>query len=630
MEKVTELLQTLGGGSYLILLDNFDDQLTDSGRIREPGLEAFFEALFRVRHMAKVLVTSQIPVALPSELRRYEARFDLDAGLPVKDGVDLLRELDRDGEAGVRDADEDDLARAVHRVHGLPRALELVVGALMEDYLTLPSLDDVLNTFATRGDVVANLAQDRYQRLDAECRLVLDVLAVFGRPVRREAVEWVLEPLATDLDVRATLARLAARGRMVTVHRGSRTFAVHPMDADFIRAGLPRPGLLGRRTLDRRVADWYAREKPSKSCWRSVDDVLQHRWEFSHRIRAGDHQVAAAVLEEIDDFLIWQGSVIAVASMHEQLIGQLHDDDARLAHLVGYGLTQLAGGSLGEAARLLQEAVALAERVGDRPRLERALFTLGDTYRMMLRLDEAIGTLIRSVALARELGEYEHTIRAQLSLSVTYSYRGEVGEALRVSHEMRAGADAANDELGRAQAANARACALIVSAEWDEAIAVAEDGIASYVRAGVPQALGYMLNAQGIGYLGLGDLDLAKAKFLQGQKKGDVVESPRIQGVCLYNLAWCNWIGGGHEDAASAAGRAVQAFRHAGGGDVEIAAALANAAGSAAKGDFRNAAQGLLKCAGLSRLNADLVPSEWLTAEAGRLATRTPLSTEGT
>ncbi|MEU4746014.1 AAA family ATPase, partial [Actinosynnema sp. NPDC023658] len=234
MDKVTTLFDAFTERRCLLVLDNVEDRLTDVGEPADGDLRDFFEVLFRARHLVRLLVTTQVPIALPPAVRRYEARIFLDDGLPPSDGVALLRELDRDGEAGLHLMSDLDLEQAVRRVHGVPRAIELVFGALVQDYLTLPTLEDLLDTYAVRGDMVANLAQDGFRRLGHEARLVLDVLAVFGRPSTAEAVTSVLRPIARDLDVAAALAELAARGRMVTVHRASRTFRLHPMDVDLV------------------------------------------------------------------------------------------------------------------------------------------------------------------------------------------------------------------------------------------------------------------------------------------------------------------------------------------------------------------------------------------------------------
>ncbi|MGK5543200.1 tetratricopeptide repeat protein [Streptomyces sp. URMC 127] len=620
-DKVAQLFAALSGGPYLILLDNFEDRLDDRGELCDQELTAFFDAFFRTRHGARILMTTQVPVALPPELRRYQSRLYLDQGLPVPDAVELLRELDADGETDIVRASRQDLERAVRRVYGVPRALELIAGALSEDYLTLPTLDEVLETFVERGDVIAYLAQDRFQRLDAESRLVLEVLAAFGRPASRDAVSWVLGPLAPDVDVPAALARLASHGRMVTVDRARRMFALHPMDADFIYGELPSDGLLGCRSLNRRVADWYARQKPPREQWRSVDDVLLHRYEFDHRIRAEDYEPAAAVLDEMDYFLTWRGSVGAARDMHQKLSGRLHDDETRLAHLVGFGLVLLFGGPHHQAAHVLGEAADLAERLGDQQRLAQALFALGDTYRQLNQLDEAIRPLQRAVELEDRLGDAERLLRALMSLSLTHSYRGEVREALEVAETMRARSLELSDDLGRAQANDAAACAYLASGDWSRALAMAGAATALYEEVGVTEALGYVHNVQGVAYLGLGDVERAEAEFVQANTDGAAVGSPRTEGICLYNLAWAHWTVGRHADALAAARRSKAAFERAAVRGTEVADRLARAAQAVVAGEAGEAARHLRAAAEQSKGNADFVPPAWLLAEAERLTT---------
>src|SRR6185437_10842322 len=175
----------------------------------------------------RLLVTSQVPLALDPAVRRFEARLYLKDGLPVADCVELLRELDHDGDAGLLAAPAGELEQAARRLHGVPRALELTVGAIVGDHLTMPTLNDILNDFTARGDIVDQLANSRYLRLDEEARLTLNVLAVFGCPVSHELVEWVMHPLAPGLDPARALSRLA-EVHMVSANRSSREFALHP------------------------------------------------------------------------------------------------------------------------------------------------------------------------------------------------------------------------------------------------------------------------------------------------------------------------------------------------------------------------------------------------------------------
>ncbi|TCO57948.1 tetratricopeptide repeat protein [Actinocrispum wychmicini] len=620
VDKLMELLSVFAETPCLLVLDNLEDRLTDTGEPVDDELRDFLDVRFRVHHRLRALVTTQVPIALAPAMRRYESRLYLDDGLPSTDGVALLRELDRDGEAGLHRIPDEELARAVRRVHGVPRAIELVFGALVEDYLTLPTLDEVLVDYPAREDMVANLAQDRFRRLDYEARMVLDVLAVFGRPVPAAAVAWVVGPMAPDLDVTVTLAKLAARGRMVTVDRTTRTFALHPMDSDLIRSELDPDGPLGSRALDRRVADWYANSKLPAPRRHSVDDVLPDRYEFAHRVRAGDHEVAAQLLNEFDEFLMWRGSAAATAVMHEQLRGQLRDPEIKLGHLVGHGMSLVGIGPLDKAAEVLREAVELVDEVGDLHLTQRATFALGDAYRLLGRLDLAIEPLNRSVELAAQLRSPEWLSRALMSLSLAHSYRRELDLAQQVAERMHEHAETADYECGRAQAYDATALVALARGHWSEVIPATERASAAYRRAGVTEALGYVSNVQGLAFAALGEYDASEAALLRGRDYGNDLNSPRTVGLCLHNLAWLHWIRGDHRKAAETAQAALAAFGMSGGNDLIAAQALATAATAMSAGDLPEAARQLWSAAESSRGNADLVPAEWLELEAVRLA----------
>jgi tetratricopeptide (TPR) repeat protein len=617
-DKVSALLHALERQFFVILIDNLEDLLTDEGRLRDEELQIFFDFVFRAVRPPRILVTSRIPVWLPVELRRFGARVRLTEGLPPAEGVQLLRELDRDGEAALARISDEELLAAVVRVHGVPRALELVVGAMARDYLTLPTLDEVLRDYSVRGDMVANLAQDQYRRLDPDARAVLGILAVFGRPVQRAAVEWVVDRISPDLDVAPVLAQLA-RVHMLSVDHARRRFMLHPMDADFAYAALPSEGTRSRESLEIWVADWYAQHRLPQERWRTADDVTAQRREFDHRIRAADFETAARVLDGINAFLIWQGSVLDVISMHLSVADRLPTDEVRLGHLLGFGLARLTGGPIHEAARLFKEARELAERIGDRGRLREALFGLGDTFRQMRRLDDSVEPLARAAEIAGELGDREHEAHAILSLSLTHSYRGEGTMALKTADRLRAFAEETGDAMAYARYWNARSTALLAAQQWEEVIDTADKALRAYRTAGIPESNGYARNAQGIAHLALGRVADALTAFEAGRQEGSEVQTPRIEGVCLYNAAWAHWTAENITDAAETADRAADALHRAGGAEAGAAEAVAEAARLKAAGHPHRAAAALNLAAGRSAGNAEVCPPAWLAAEADHL-----------
>ncbi|MBT2489452.1 tetratricopeptide repeat protein [Streptomyces sp. ISL-96] len=617
-DKIGELFAAMGDRLFVILMDNLEDRLQDDGRLDDEELAVFLDCLFRARSTPRLLVTSQIPMRLAPELRRFAAEVELSEGLPPAESVQLLRELDQDGSLGVAQLSDEQLLQAAVHVHGVPRALELLVGAMADDTLTLPTLQDVLEDFTLRGDVVVGLAQDRYQRVGAEGRTVLNVLAVLRTPVPRDAIEWIAGGLDRGLDVKRVLSHLL-RMRMVSVDRTSRTFALHPMDADLAYGAMPQDGTLGRRSVERRAADWYASIAPPRSSWRSLDDVQPYRREFEHRVRAGDMDDAALVLGPISEWMIWRGAVLAVISMHMTLEGQVTDDRARLAHLIGFGHARLSGGPMAHAAELFVEGAALAERLGDREALQNAKFGLGDTYRQLGRLDAAVDPLARAGELAHETGDFEREVHALLSLSLTHAYLGDGAAALAGADRLRDLARTSGDLLTEARSWNARSIALLVLGRWEEAVEAGDGAVRAYRSADSKEAVTYALNAQGIALIALGRTGEALAALEGALDEASQIENPRAEGVCLYNMAWAYWTDGRYEQATGAAERAAASLQLAGAAEAAAAQALAEAARARTVPDPRAAAGALIRAADGVGGNVEMVRPAWLIEEARRL-----------
>lgn len=616
-DKLTELFTVLEEGRIVVVLDNIEDQLSDDGRPRTSDLGIFFDVIFRAERAPCVLVTTQVPVVLDPAVLRMHARLELKGGLPVAECVELLRELDRNGEAGLRDASTAELERAARKLHCVPRALELTVGALLGDDPTVPTMDDVLKSFTARGDIVDQLAQARYQRLDDAARITMDVLSVFGCPVTRGPVEWVMRSVAPALDPDMALRQLV-HVHMVSVDRRSKEFGLHPLDADIAYAAMPEDGQIGRRSIERRVAAWYRMNRLPPP-WHSVAEVVDYRREYEHLLRAGEYDECAFVLDEISEFLIWYGSSHEAISMYRAIQDHLTDKTALLAHLVGYGHALERCGPLEEAIQPLQKAVGLADQLGDKRHLERALLSLGDALRSLQQLREAVAVLSRAADIARETGNNLHEAYALFQLSLSLAYLREVPAALETADRLEHLANAENGTLIFAQANDARSAAYVAARRWEEAISAAVQAVQDYQASSMHEMLGYVHNAYGIALLGQGRVDEAASLLDRARTDGADVQSPRIQGLSLYNLAWAHWMAGRHSDASHAAHRAMEALRRSGGPDLEASKQLADAIAAMLTGDTRAAGLALDGAAKASHRNADLVPSEWLVAEAAWL-----------
>lgn len=615
-DRLSELHAALGERLVVILMDNLEDLLDDDGSVADEELAVILDWLFRVRSTPRLLVTSQVPVRLAPELRRFAAHVELSEGLGPTEAAALLRELDRDGSLGIAELSDDELLHAAVHVHGVPRALELLIGALADDTVLLPSLQDVLKDFTRRHDVVADLAQDRYKRLDERAHAVLGVLAALRTPVRQGALEEIVAGLDPQLPAALVLTSLVRR-HLVSVDRAHRTFALHPLDAEIAYGRMPRQGPHRRQAVERRIADWYGRLARPRGEWRTLEDIEPNRRRFDHLVRAGDHDDAARVLGEISEWLVWHGSVLAAVSMHLAVEGRIQDERVRLAHAVAYGHARLSAGPMEQAVRLFGEAVLLAERLDDRPALQNALFGLGDAHRQLGDQGATIAPLTRAAELARELGDTEREVHALLSLSLAHSYLGDGESALAGAERLTQLASAEGDLLTKARAGNARTIALLTLGRWQETADAGAETARAYRAADSREAIAYALNAQGIALLALDAPARAAAVLEEARHEASLMENPRAEGVCLLNLAWAYWCDGRTEDAAATADRASAALDIAGAGQAAAARSLAQAARALATAPGE-AAEALNRAAAALDGNAEVIRPGWVLERAGR------------
>jgi len=90
--------------------------------------------------------------------------------------------MDPQGELGLAEANDAMLGEIVAMAHGVPRALQLFASLLTNDPFL--SIQQLHKTFYDAEDVVEELVEENYLRLDNNAQLVLLALAVFRRAVK--------------------------------------------------------------------------------------------------------------------------------------------------------------------------------------------------------------------------------------------------------------------------------------------------------------------------------------------------------------------------------------------------------------------------------------------------------------
>lgn len=430
--KVSRLLEALSEGWYVILLDNIEDLLDDEGQLLDDDLRLFFEHSLTMTHGARLLVTSRIALHFRREVMRFDRQIKLLEGLPTADGVALLRDLDPNGDYGLRDAPDEQLAKAVGLTHGVPRALEVLAGILANDPFV--SLDDVLEQFYEQEDVVQALIEENYKRLDSAARRVIEALAVFRRPVPVLAVEYLLEPFVPGLDVPGIIRRLT-RTNIVSVDRATKTVTLHPIDQDYAYSQLLEEGTgesaCTRQALERRAADYYVQLRTPPETWKTIDDLEPQLAEFEHQVRAGDYDDACRVLQPIDlDYLQLWGHYARLVALREKLLEHLTDPVLQMYNLSSMGNAYRNLGQVKRAIRSSEQALHIARDIGDCGGEGQHLGNLGLAHYSLGQIERAINLFQDALTIAREIGDRRGEANHLGNLGLAHYSSGQIEQAI--------------------------------------------------------------------------------------------------------------------------------------------------------------------------------------------------------
>jgi tetratricopeptide (TPR) repeat protein len=426
-DKVRFLLAKLRAGYYLLVLDNLEDALAPDNTLADPALRAFVELSLATPHALRLIATSREQVVVSGPAVRATRTVPLDSGLPEPDAVALLRDLDPEGNLGLRGAPEGLLREAARRCFGLPRALEAVAGILASDPMLTPGRlleDDALFT----GQVVEDLVAEHYRRVSDNQRRVLEALAVFGKPVPEAAVRFLLVPFFPEIDVPGCL-RALARNYFVNYSRGRDTFELHPIDQQHAYSHIPDDGSYRKTACHRRAAAFYAELRKPEEEWKSLADAQPQFDEFDQRVRAGDYDGAYAVVNAVDDnYLALQGYSEWVVTLRGRLLGKLTNGSGERDNLLklGYAYNRLC--LAGDAIRCFETALALCGDRGEHG--EAANKCKGNLARSLLlvgRIDEAVCLLEQVLEAARAYGRL---LRGWGSRLAEAQWSGWLGEAM--------------------------------------------------------------------------------------------------------------------------------------------------------------------------------------------------------
>ncbi|GLI02934.1 AAA family ATPase [Phytohabitans aurantiacus] len=309
LEKADEVLRALDNRAIVVMIDNAEHLLDDSGALRDREMHEF------VLHVARqdghgtrfVLVSQRPPEELLRELPEPIAIGTPLTGLDRNDTHLLLTALDTSRTFGFKYVSEEEKDRLHQRTGGNPRAVELVFAYLRRNpRRDLSWLLDEMHR-SKDPDVVRFLFDKVVRDFDPDEVCVAQALAAYGRPVDAAAVDDLLQHF------------YAGTSEVILETLRDKCF-IRPMDEGYYLPFFPdgewflqrlAPGepedrqspwrQMSRMALLHLAAEHFAGAHVPDAAAEDVDQLYAQFSEIDLRIRGGDHEKALRAIEALDD-----------------------------------------------------------------------------------------------------------------------------------------------------------------------------------------------------------------------------------------------------------------------------------------------------------------------------------------
>jgi len=541
--KMQPLLEAFPSGKVILLLDNFETLIDPATRSITSGeLEEALTALLNLPpHAVKVILTTRIAprdMALIHPERQF--RLDLDKGLESPYAENILREMDASGILRLKDAPAELLNEARERTLGNPRALEALYAILSTDRDT--SLPEILSDRELLPEnVVEVLVGEAFSRLDATARMVMEGLAIYGRPVTPSAVDYLLQSHLPGVDSVPVLSRLV---NMLFVRKEEGRYYMHPVDREYALSRVPGgyesdrdEQVFTQFSLLHRGADYFMEARMPRESWKTIDDLSAQLAEFDLRCVGQEYDTAAVVLMEIDfDYLLLWGHYRVMAELHERLQGKLSDPELKS---VSAGNLGTAYGSMSDYQKAIEyygRALTIAKENSNKQAEGAGLGNLGIAYSDLGQVEEAIEYYEQALVISREIGDRQGEGNHLGNLGIAYSDLGQVEKAIEYYEQALMISKEIGDRHGEVNGLGNLGLAYRNLGQVEKAIEYYQKALAIAQEIGDRRGEGADLGNLGNAYSDLGQVEKAIEYYEKALVIGKEIKDPRIINFCEKNL----------------------------------------------------------------------------------------------
>jgi len=455
-DRARQAGQMVAARHYLLVFDNFESLLTESGQIEDADLRSFFQALLEVQWRSTLLFTARFPCDLFPD-RPAGTWVDVDLpGLTRRQALMLMNNLPR-----LRKEPLQDKLRAYDKVGGHPKTIEL-----LEGYLAVHSLKEVLENEEIQDQLTAEW--ERYfmgallERLsaDEDEEEKLAALCVFRGAFSMDIVAHVGGGNALIEKLR----NLELIQREEDAPDGSARYSIHHVVREYLIEQLTEAQ---REAHHLRAAEYYQERilgpvrdqiqptptpEQEPQAARDVLDQLAHqtqnmglaRWAVGTGLAWREHLFAARRYEEADDIVEVIVPVLSRWGQRDLAKSLLRDniatrEDFNKAVAQGNLASLLMDeGNLDEALATYQEVYRTFEQLDGKQQMAAVLSQISTAHRLKGDYDRAIKAQQASLEIWREIGNEEGQAASLHQLSMLYRHKEGYGGALETSKEAEA------------------------------------------------------------------------------------------------------------------------------------------------------------------------------------------------
>lgn len=397
----------------LIILDNFESIL-DNTKISEKynDIEKFINSFLNIDHTSIIIATSRRSLTLSPEiegkhgLRKKE--IIMDYGLPTEEAIDLIIDLDSDGQCHIEETGRDTLNHVVKQLNCVPRTLETLIGVLKND-------ERDISEFYKEGEfdnLIANPAKELINILKKEQKQIIEVLSIFNKSVKKEAIEFFYP----DLNVNRLLVSLK-RCFAVKMNE-NRQYYLHSIIQRIVVNQIGENDNHSKSELHKKAADWYATQHLDESKWLGYDDVQSVIDEVRHRIQAEEYDKACEVLNLIDreHLAVWNYYNLIV-EIRNELEGKITDDRLKELNIGNIGCAFLETGKIKEAKKCYEKAIEISRAIKNQEGECRWLGNLAVAESSLNNSEQAEHMMDKAYQLAIKINDLLHVGRWQGKLA---------------------------------------------------------------------------------------------------------------------------------------------------------------------------------------------------------------------